>query len=75
MVLHRKARIILTVYEASKSRDSLPGDNFGNEHNAPAFFSALLSANVEAQVYFVKIRMKRDGNSPEELGVAKAKAH
>jgi hypothetical protein len=75
MVLHRNVHIIFTRYDASNFCDCLSGDNFGYEHNTPSVFSALVAANVEAEVYFIKIRMKGDSDSPEEFGVAKAKAH
>ncbi len=74
-MLHRQAYIVLTIYKASHRRDCLLGYNFGDEHDASSVFFALLATDVEAEVYFIEIRMKRDRNGPKEFGAAKPKAH
>jgi hypothetical protein len=53
----------------------LLGNNFGNENDAPSVFIALFATDIEAEVYFVEIRMKRDGKGPKEFGATKPKAH
>jgi hypothetical protein len=34
-----------------------------------------VATDVEAKVYLIEIRMKRDGEGPKEFGAAKPKAH
>jgi len=75
VVLHRQAYIVLTIYKASCRRDRLLGYNFRDEHYAPSVLIALLATDVEAEVYLIEIRMKRDGEGPKEFGAAKPKAH
>jgi hypothetical protein len=75
VVLHRQAYIVLAIYKASHRRDCLLGYNFGNEHDAPSVLVALFATDVEAEVYLIEIRMKRDLNPPKEFGAAKPEAH
>jgi hypothetical protein len=75
VVLHWQAYIVLTIYKARRRRDCPLGYNFGNEHDAPSVFVALFATDVEAEVYLIEIRMKRDRNRPKEFGAAKPKAH
>jgi hypothetical protein len=74
-MLHRQAYIVLTIYKASHCRDCLLGYNFGDEYDAPSVFIALFATDVEAEVYLVEIRMKRDCKGTKEFGAAKPKAH
>jgi len=74
-VPHRKAYIVLTIYKASHRRDCLLGYDFGDKDDAPSAFIALLTTDVEAEVYLIEIRMKRDRKGPKEFGAAKPKAH
>jgi hypothetical protein len=66
--------IVLAIYKASYRRNCVPGNNFGDEHDAPPIFIALFATDVEAEVYFVEIGMKRDRKGPKEFGAAKPKA-
>jgi hypothetical protein len=75
VVLHRQAYIVLAIYKASHRCDCPLGYNFGDEYNTPSVFIALLATNVEAEVYFIEIRMKRDRNGPKEFSAAKPKAY
>src|SRR4029077_18460471 len=72
-VLHRQTYIVLAIYKASYRRDCVPGNNFGDEHHAPSVFIALFATDVEAEVYFVEIGMKRDRKRPKEFGAKKPK--
>jgi hypothetical protein len=64
-VLHRKARIVFSVEQASGCRDCAPGHDLGNEDNSSSIIAAFFATNVEAQVYLVKVGVKRDRETPE----------
>jgi hypothetical protein len=75
VVLHRQAYIVLSIYKTSDHRDCLLGYNFGDEDNAPSVFISLLATDVKAEVYFIEIRMMRNGKGPKEFGAAKPKTY
>jgi len=75
VVFHWKAYIVLAIYKASHRRDCEFRYNFGDEHDASSVFFALLATDVEAEVYLIEIRMKRDRKGPKEFGAAKPKAY
>jgi len=64
-VLHRKADIVFPVEQASGGRDGAPGHDLGNEYNSSSIIAAFFATNVEAQVYFVKVGVKRDREASE----------
>jgi hypothetical protein len=72
-VLHRKAYIVFPIEQAGGGRDGAPGHDLGNEDNSSSIIAAFLATNVEAQVYLVKVGVKRDRETPEELGAAEPK--
>ena len=72
---HREAAVIFAIYEPRNCCHSLPWNDLGNEYNAPAIFGAFPTANIKPQIYFLKIRMKRDGNSAEQPRAAKTKSY
>ena len=64
-MLHRKVRIVFSVEQASGCRDGASGHDLGNEDNSSSIIAAFFATNVEAQVYLVKVGVKRDREAPE----------
>jgi len=74
-VPHRKIYVVLTVDEASGGRNCASGHDLGNENNSSAVIAPLFATNVEAEVYLLEIGMKRNWETPKELGVGELEAH
>ena len=72
---HRKIYVVLTVDEASGCRNCASGHDLGNENNSSAVIAPLFATNVEAEVYLLEIGMKRNWETPKELGVGELEAH
>jgi hypothetical protein len=51
------------------------GHNFGNKNYASSILDAFSATNVEAQVYLIEIRVKRNGATAEYLGATELKTH
>ena len=64
-VLHRKADIVFPIDQASGCRDGAPGHDLGNEDDSSSIIAAFFATNVEAQVYLVKVGVKRDRETPK----------
>jgi hypothetical protein len=56
---HRKVCIVLPVYDASGSGNCAHRNDLGNKNNSSSIIT-FFAANVESQVYLIKIGVKRD---------------
>src|SRR5580704_12865704 len=74
-VLHRKPDVILSIRNPSDLRDCPLGNDLGDKDDTSSALVALLAANVESEVHFIKVSMKRDRKKAKELGVTKPEAH
>src|SRR5579859_2948186 len=73
LVPHRKTHIIFAIEHASGGRNRAFGHDLGDEYNSYSLFASRFSPDVESQIHFIKIRMKRNREAPEQLGAAELK--
>jgi hypothetical protein len=56
-------------------RDCPLGNDLGDKDDTSSALVALVAANVEPKVHFIKVSVKRDRKKPKELGMTKPEAH
>ncbi len=73
-MLHRQVDIVLPVHQASGHRNCSSGHHLGNEHDTSSNIIAFFPTDVEAQIYFIEIGVKRNRETAQQLGVAEPKS-
>jgi hypothetical protein len=73
-ILHRQAGIVFAVHQASGHRNCSSRHHLGNEHDTSSNIIAFFPTDVEAQIYFIEIGVKRNWETAQQLGVAEPKA-
>jgi hypothetical protein len=53
----------------------VPRHDFSDENNPSSILAAVFATDIEAQVYFIEIGMKRNRKTPKQPGAAKPKTH
>src|SRR5882724_1021696 len=71
---HRAANVIFTVKPPRSEGDGAFGDNFGDEDNASASFTAHGAADVKSQIDFFEFRVEGNRNGSEQFCAAEAEA-
>lgn len=72
---HRKPDVVFAVNFPGKLCDGAAGHNLGHKNNSSPFFVSFFPSNVEAQVHFFEIGMKRDREATQQSRVAKPEAY
>ncbi len=73
-VAHREADVVLAVNEIRGQRDGATRDDLADENDAATDFARDVAANVEAEIHFVEIGVKRNRENSGEPGAKKAEA-
>jgi hypothetical protein len=72
-MLHRDTCVVLAIDQPGYCGNSTPGQDLGDEHNASSTVVARFASNVKAKVYFIEIRVKRNGEETEQPGASESK--
>jgi hypothetical protein len=72
---HRESTVILSVHETRDLCNGPPGHNFADEDDSSPHGRAFAAPDIQAEIYFLEIRMKRNTTKSEESGAEKSEAH